>query len=205
MNTPRTASEYNELIKLSSCAAIVFFLMLSPASIYAQTARRLEEATPNITRFTSQKGFEVSFPNTWRVLERPGFDLFIDRLGERWEAATLSFGSANVGANARDEIVADLKSSEPKFLASTINLIRKRFPDAVVLRSGKTVLGNFPAVELVSTYSINSPSARLEVLAWLIVAYKDGKIIRVQFEATGPRREAWMNDATLVVSTFLYQ
>lgn len=186
--------------------AAVLSLVLTFGSVLsaAGSPGRIEQATPAVKRFVSPSGYEVSFPNAWRVLEREGFDLFIDRLGGPGEAATLSFGAVNVAPKAREVIAADLAANEPQTIAGALALLRKRFPDAVVIRSGRTVLGNFPAVELVSAYSINNPGSRLDVLSWLIIGYRDGRLIRIQFEATGPQREALMHEAGTMLSSFAY-
>jgi hypothetical protein len=166
---------------------------------------RIEDATPNVRRFICQSGYEVSFPGSWRVLQREGFDLFIDKLGGVHEAATLSFGAVGVSPRAREAIVADLAGDGARFVAGYLATARKRFPDAQVVRSGPTVLGNFPAVEVVLTYSISNPGIRMEVLGWLIVALKDGKLIRVQYEGTGIPRKVWMKEAAAILSSFMYR
>ncbi len=180
-------------------------LAFGPVLPAAGSAGWVEQATPAVKRFVSPNGYEVSFPNTWRILEREGFDLFLDRLGGVGEAATLSFGAVNVAPKAREAIAADLAANEPQTMTGALALSRRRFPDAKVVRSGRTTLGNYAAHELVMAYSINNPGSRLEVLAWLIIAYRDGHLIRIQFEATGPQREAWMKDTAQVLSSFQFR
>ncbi len=111
-------------------AVLGFFLAAGAALTAAEPTGRIEQATPAIKRFVGTGGFEVSFANTWRILQRQEFDLFLDQLGGPGEAATLSIGSINVAPKAREAIAADLAANEPRMVTEGPSLIKHPFPGA---------------------------------------------------------------------------
>lgn len=143
-------------------------------------------------------GFQVSYPDTWQSVKPPDKAVFTITNG----SAGIAFHVANYTGDNEASFLNEYKNGYGKQMESDL---RKRFPDAKIVESRDTILGNYPAHLGKIQYSIRNMELVSEITSLEIVCLHNKKLYLVILESLKPRFEENYKQFQWIIRTFNFK
>lgn len=147
-------------------------------------------------------GFEVSYPSNWKKDTSGLYPLKLIRTPDHEKAQLASY--AVTVSNARGTLSAFkkfLETDPSKFQEQ----IRQRFPDATLISHKETVVGGFPALQVVTRYTIANLDMRFPVEATQLFVIRGNQMYLIQLETMLPFNDRVQGEYRAIQSTFNFR